>query len=84
MFIYMQKINFIPPFFFEILKRYYMNLLFWILWDCLAMTSKNDTATLIFIFIQKIIFIAHLFLQILQLFSKIFILGTLGMSGHTH
>ena len=45
MFICMQEINFIPPFFFEILQWYY-NLLFWVLWACLAMTIKNDNTSL--------------------------------------
>ena len=83
----MQQTNFIPLFFicsfpsiffvlfcFVLFLRYcknIVNLLFWVLWACLAMTSKKDTMTLhktfMFIFMQKIVFIPHLFLEILQL-----------------
>ena len=46
LFFFVLKINFIPPFFFEILRRYYTHLLFWVLWAYLAMTSKNDILSL--------------------------------------
>ena len=42
-------------------------LLFWVLWACLAMTSKDDTIslqkTLMFVFIQKFMLIHHFFLK---------------------
>ena len=70
-----------------------INLQFWVLWTCPAVTSKNDTIsfwkTLIFIFMQKIIFISYLFLEILQRYNLLFWillvnLGTLGTPGHAH
>ena len=47
------------------------HLLFWVLWVCLAMATKNDgicfKQTFMLIFIQKIKFISHLFLaKVLQ------------------
>ena len=66
----------------------FANLLFWVLWACPAMISKNDSTnlqkTLIFIFTQKVIFITHLFLKILQRYCKLVILGPLGTLGHAH
>ena len=59
------------------------NFLFWVLWACLAMTSKSDgislQKTLMFIFIQKIKFIPHLFLKILLIFYNLIIMVTLTM-----
>ena len=64
------------------------NLLFWVLWACLAMASKNNginlLKTLMFIFMQKIKFTPHLFLEILLRYCKLVILGTLGMAHHPH
>ena len=47
MFIYMQKMNSIPNFFFFL--RYCKdieNLLLWVLWECLIMSINNDSITL--------------------------------------
>ena len=56
MFVCMQKMNFLPPFF-EVLQRYSKLAIFGYSGLYLAMTSKNDTnslkKTLNFIFMQK-------------------------------
>ena len=86
----MQKINFISNFFFEILYSCadIVNLLFWELRKCLTISlkiivsicSKFSCLTCM----QKVNFVFHFFLKILQRNSKRFVLGNLGMSGHTH
>ena len=66
LFICMQKVNFMPPFFFEILQIYWKDLLFRVLWACLIMTTKNSgiyfKETLILIFMQKSKFMSYRFL----------------------
>ena len=78
-FICMQKNHSFPSF-----LRYckdITNLLFWVCWTFLAMTSKNITTSL-----QKslmlLIVIPALFLEILQTYCKLIILGTFGNLGH--
>ena len=56
----------------EKLQKYCKDLLFWVLWACLIMATKNDgicfKETLILIFMQKIKFMPYLFLpKILRL-----------------
>ena len=59
------------------------NFLFWVLWACLAMTSKSDgislQKTLMFIYIQKIKFIPHPFLKVWLMFYNLIIMITLTM-----
>ena len=55
------------------------NFLFWVLRASIAMTSKNDTVSFMFIFMQKIIFIPHLFLK----YYKLVFLAALGVPGHS-
>ena len=51
------------------------NLLFWVLWAYLAMTSNfRLQKTLMFIFMQKIIFITHLFLKYYKDIAKLLFL----------
>ena len=38
----MQKMNFMPPVFLEILQNYCKERLFWVLWACVIMVIKND------------------------------------------
>ena len=58
------------------------NLLFWVLWACQAMTSKNNIPACRKLWCsssgKKIIFTFDLFLEILQIYHKLAILGTLG------
>ena len=92
MFMCMQKINFIHLLLLLLLLlrcfKDLTNLLFWVPWPCLAMTSKNDNTsfqkTLMFFFMQKMIFIPNLFLQILKRYCKLVIYGTLGITDHVH
>ena len=85
MFICMQKsTSFIPSF-----SRYYKNitnLVCWVLWAYLVMTTKNDDLnvqeTLMFIFIEKMNFTPHLILEILLRYCKLVIMGTLDMLGY--
>ena len=64
------------------------NLLFWVLWACLAMATKNVDINLqknlMFIIMRKIKYITHLFLEILLRYCKLVILGTLGMPSNAH
>ena len=64
------------------------NLLFWKLWECLAIPIKNHRInlyeTFMLICIQKINFITHFFLKILKRNNKLVILGNLGMHGNIH
>ena len=80
MFICIQKVNFISNFFFE--------KLYWELWKCLTIPSKNLSIKLkqsfMLICMQKINCITHFFLKMLQRNSKLFILGNLGMPGHIY
>ena len=57
--------------------RYYkdiVNLLFWVLWACLAKQAQSDTInlwqTFVFICRQKINFISHALLEILQRYAN--------------
>ena len=134
----MQKINFIPDFFFffEILQRYtdflfwelwecsiipikirvlifrkpscfsackkstssftsflryckeMANLLFQVIWTCMATYTLNDSINLkkplMFICRQKINFILHIFLKLLERYCKLVILGPLHMASYAH
>ena len=61
------------------------NLLFWELWKCLTIPIKIVVSISIMLTcMQKINFFIHYFLKILQRNSNGFILGNLGMHGHTH
>ena len=86
MFICMQTINVIPPFFLEILQIYYKLVILGTL-GMFGYGHQNDgiswQKTRMFIFIQKIKLIFS-FLQILLGFYKLVILCTLVMSGHAH
>ena len=68
MLIWVQKINFITQFFLKIL--------FWVLWACLAMQTQSDTIkmnkTLVFICEQRSNFAFHAFLEILQKCANLF------------
>ena len=79
---------------FTISLRYYkeiVNLLFWVLWTCLAMQTQRDTMnlykTFMFICRQKTNFTLppppNAFLEIMQV-CKLLFLGTLGMPGYIH
>ena len=64
----MQKINFIPHVFLQILQRY-ANFLFWVLWPCLPTYTHNWVNlwnTSMFICMPKIHFIIHFFPEILH------------------
>ena len=64
------------------------NLLFYVLWACLASHTQSGTINLyknlVFIRKQKINFIPHVFLEIFQRCCKLVILGTLSMPGYAH
>ena len=61
------------------------DLLFWELWKCLTIPIKIVVSISIMLTcMQKINFFIHYFLKILQRNSNGFILGNLGMHGHTH
>ena len=64
------------------------NLLFWLIWACLATPTWNDTITFMkpstFISMEKINFNLHVFLDILQKYFKPVVLGTLGMFGYVY
>ena len=67
-FICVQKINFIPHIFLEILQRY-ANFLFWVLLACLVTHTQNYSINLkktLFIPMPKIHLIIHFFLEILH------------------
>ena len=67
MLICMQKVNCITHFFLKILQRK-ANILFWVIWACLAIHTWNGSITLkkpsAFISRQKLNFIFHVFLDI--------------------
>ena len=64
------------------------NLLFWLIWACLATPAWNDTITFMkpstFMSMEKINFNLHVFLDILQKYFKPVVLGTLGMFGYVY
>ena len=72
--------------------RYYKditNLLFWILWDCLARTVKTILSACrklwcLFLCKKLCLFLTSVFLEILQRYCKLVILSNMGLSGHTH
>ena len=84
----MQKINFIPPFFIEVLQRYYkfailgtLGMLGYDQWKQYCQLVENSNVHL---YSKKIIFIPHLFLEILQSYCKLVTLGTLCIPGHAN
>ena len=73
MFIYLEKLHFTSPFFFEILQRLAeilprQNLLFWVLWACLAMTIKTipPACRNLCLSLRKKSYLPPTFLEILQ------------------
>ena len=64
------------------------NLLFWVLWECLTISHQKSrhqsVGNFMLICMQKINFITDFFFKMLQINSKLVILGNLDMSGHTH
>ena len=86
--VYLHAKNQLHPSFLPWDLQTFIKLLFWVSWECLGVTTKNDDIslqkTLMFISLLKIKFIPHLFLEILQRYCKLGILGFLGMHSHTH
>ena len=64
------------------------NLLFWVIWACLATNTYNDCITLkkpsTYISRQNINFILLVFLEILQRYCKLVVFSTLDMSRYAH
>ena len=81
----MSTSNFNHNVFLEILQDI-ENLLFWVLWTCLATPTKMKALTFreMFICMQKTKIIRGFFLGILQRYWKLVILDTLGMGTHRH
>lgn len=73
--------SYLPPSYLRYCKGI-AKLLFWVLWACQAMTSKNNIPACRKLWWsssgKKIIFTFDLFLEILQIYHKLAILGTLG------
>ena len=73
-----QKVNFIPTSFMRYCK-YFANLLFWVLLAGMAILNKINGMSLMFIWRQNINFTPPCSFSILQRYSRVAILDTLGM-----